>query len=227
VLRMKAIAAIAVAIVGVLAGLAMPAASQSVTAYEGARLIVGDGRVIENATLVVDGAKIAQAGTAADVRVPAGATRMSLAGKTVMPMLIDTHVHLSPTRDGIVRDLRLRAYYGVSAALSLGTDTFDVLDLRGQPTPGAARYLSAGRGITMPEPGRTRVPYWVTSEAEGRKAVEELASHKVDIVKSGWTRGTASTRSSRPSSTVRSSTRRTSEGSGSPRTSSSSRTRRD
>jgi imidazolonepropionase-like amidohydrolase len=180
---MKAIVAIAVAIVGVLAGLAMPAASQTVTAYEGARLIVGDGRVIENATLVVDGAKIAQARAAADVRVPAGATRVSLAGKTVMPMLIDTHVHLSPTRDGIVRDLRLRAYYGVSGALSLGTDTYQMLELRGQAIPGAARYLSAGRGITMPEPGRTTVPYWVTSEAEGRRAVEELAAHNVDIVK--------------------------------------------
>ena len=35
----------------------------------------------------------------------------------------------------------------------------------------------------MPEPGRTTVPYWVSSEAEGRKAVEELAAHKVDLVK--------------------------------------------
>ena len=181
--RVKAVAAVAVAIIGILAGLAMPASAQSVTAYEGARLIVGDGRVIENATVVVDGAKIAQAGAAADVRVPAGAARVSLAGKTVMPMLVDTHVHLSPTRDGIVRDLKLRAYYGVGAALSLGTDTYEVLELRGQAIPGAARYLSAGRGITMPEPGRTTVPYWVTSEAEGRKAVEELAAHRVDIVK--------------------------------------------
>jgi Amidohydrolase family len=57
------------------------------------------------------------------------------------------------------------------------------LELRGQAISGGARYLSAGRGITMPEPGRTTVPYWVTSEAEGRKAVEELAAHKVDIVK--------------------------------------------
>ena len=181
--RVKAVAAVAVAIIGILAGLAMPASAQSVTAYEGARLIVGDGRVIENATVVVDGAKIAQAGAAADVRVPAGAARVSLAGKTVMPMMVDTHVHLSPTRDGIVRDLKLRAYYGVGAALSLGTDPYEVLELRGQAIPGAARYLSAGRGITMPEPGRTTVPYWVTSEAEGRKAVEELAGHRVDIVK--------------------------------------------
>ena len=165
------------------AGFETPASSQTVTAFEGGRLIVGDGRVIENATLVVDGARIAQAGAAADVRVPAGATRVALAGKTVMPMLIDTQSHLGATRDAIVRDLKLRAYYGVSAALSLGTDSYEVLELRGQTVPGAARFLSAGRGITMPEPGRTTVPYWVTSDAEGRKAVEELAARKVDIVK--------------------------------------------
>jgi imidazolonepropionase-like amidohydrolase len=35
----------------------------------------------------------------------------------------------------------------------------------------------------MPEPGRTEAPYWVTTEAEGRKAVQELAAKKVDIVK--------------------------------------------
>jgi imidazolonepropionase-like amidohydrolase len=117
------------------------------------------------------------------VRVPAGATRVSLAGKTMMPMLIDTHVHLSNTRDALVRDLRRRAYYGVSAALSLGTDGYEPLDLRSQTIPGAARFLSAGRGITMQEPGRTTAPYWVTTEADGRKAVEELAARKVDIVK--------------------------------------------
>jgi imidazolonepropionase-like amidohydrolase len=168
---------------GALAGLARPAAAQSVTAYEGARLIVGDGRVVENATVVVDGARIAQAGGAADMRVPAGAARVGLAGKTVMPMLIDTHTHLGATRDALVRDLRRRAYYGVSAALSLGTDGYETLDMRGQPIPGAARFLSAGRGITMPEPGRTTVPHWITTEAEGRKAVEELSARKVDIVK--------------------------------------------
>ena len=82
--------ATAMVVVGCLAAFAAPASAQSVTAYEGARLIVGDGRVIEKGTLVVDGAKIVQAGAAADVRVPAGATRVNLAGKTVMPML-DRH----------------------------------------------------------------------------------------------------------------------------------------
>jgi imidazolonepropionase-like amidohydrolase len=181
--RVNVVAVTAVVTLGFLAGFAVPASAQSVTAFEGARLIIGDGRVIENATLVVDGTKIAQAGAAAEVRVPAGATRVNLAGKTVMPMIIDTHVHLSRTRDALIRDLRLRAYYGVSAALSLGTDGYELLDMRGRTIPGTARILSAGRGITMPEPGRTTVPYWITTEAEGRKAVEELAAHKVDIVK--------------------------------------------
>ena len=54
-----------------LVGFAIPVSAQTVTAYEGARLIVGDGRVIENATLVVEGTRIAQVGSTADVRVPA------------------------------------------------------------------------------------------------------------------------------------------------------------
>jgi imidazolonepropionase-like amidohydrolase len=157
--------------------------SGPVTAYEGARLIVGDGRVVDNATLLVAADKVAAAGAAGEVRVPTGATRVNLAGKTVMPMILDTHVHLGSTREALVRDLRQRAYYGVSTALSLGTDSYDVLDLRGHAMPGTARFLSAGRGITMPEPGRTTVPHWVANEADGRKAVAELAAHKVDIVK--------------------------------------------
>ena len=177
---MRRIDAIAAAVL--LAGPAIPAFAQ-VTAYEGARLIVGDGRVIESGTLVVDGAKLAQAGRAREVQVPPGARRVDLRGKTVIPMIIDTHVHLSTTRDGLLRDLRQRAYWGVSAALSLGLDGYALLDVRNQALPGAARFFSAGRGITMPEPGRTTAPFWVTTAAEGRKAVDENAAHKVDIVK--------------------------------------------
>ena len=183
--RVNVVAVVATIALGVLAGFAVPAVGQTgITVFEGARLIVGDGSApIENATLVVDGTRIAQAGRAADIRVPDGTTRVSLAGKTLMPMLIDTHVHLSPTRELLTRDLRQRAYFGVSAALSLGTDNIELIGMRAETIPNAARFFSAGRGITMPEPGRTTVPYWITTEAEGRKAVEQLAAQKVDIVK--------------------------------------------
>src|SRR5205809_214459 len=164
-----------------LVGFAISVSAQTVTAYEGARLIVGDGRVIENATLVVEGTRIAQVGSAADVRVPAGATRLSLAGKTVMPMIVDTHTHLSTTRDGLIRDLKQRAYFGVSGALSLGLDSFELLAMRNELIPGAARYFSAGKGITRIEPGRAT--FQINSEAEARKAVQENAAHRADIIK--------------------------------------------
>jgi len=177
---MRQVNAIAAAAAICLVGLAGPAWAD-VTAFENVRLIVGNGSVVENATLVIDGNKIVQAGQG--VSVPAGATRVNLAGKTVMPAIIDTHVHLSPTRDKLIRDLKMRAWFGVGAALSMGLDPYDLLDIRGQAIPGAARFLSAGRGITMPEPGRITAPHWITTEADGRKAIQELADKKVDIVK--------------------------------------------
>ncbi len=179
--RVNVVVIAAVVTLSILMGFGIPAFAQSVTVFEGARLIVGDGRVVENATLVVEGTRILQAGSAADVRVPAGATRVSLAGKTVMPMIVDTHVHLNTTRDALIRDLKQRAYFGVSAALSLGVDGFELLGMRNEIIPGAARYFSAGKGITRTEPGRPTIQ--INSEAEARKAVQENAAHRADIIK--------------------------------------------
>lgn len=183
----NAVALMAIFAIAAFGEIAVPARAQSpaVTAFEGARLILGDGsNPVENATLVVEGARIAQVGRAADVSVPAGAARVNLAGKTVIPMLIDTHTHLSQTRAGLTRDLQRRAYYGVSAALSMGTaDTDAELQVRGETAPGVARLFTVWRGITRPEPGRTTAPFWINSEQEGRKAVQELAARKVDLVK--------------------------------------------
>lgn len=151
--------------------------------FEGARIIVGDGSVIDNGAILVEGGKITRVGKAGEVQAPASAARVNAAGKTVMPMMLDTHVHLSPLRDPLIRDLKRRAYWGVSAALSMGTDPYNLLGVRGEDIPGAAKFLSAGRGITMPEPGRITAPYWINNEAEGRKSVEELQANKVDIVK--------------------------------------------
>lgn len=159
--------------------------SPAATAYANVRLIIGDGRpAIEDATLVVSGGRITAAGPSGQVQVPAGATRVSLTGKTVMPAIIDTHVHTSTTRDALVRDLQQRAAFGISAALSLGLDnTPATFDIRAQRAPGLARLFTAGRGITMPEPGRSDVPYWITTADEGRKAVQEQAALKVDFIK--------------------------------------------
>jgi imidazolonepropionase-like amidohydrolase len=171
-------AAAVAATVALISGFTVPASAQ-VTAYEGARLIVGDGSVVENGTLVVDGGRIVQAG--AGVAVPAGAQRVSLTGKTVMPMMIDTHVHLSATRERLIRDLKQRAYWGVSAAMSMGTDNLELLPMRSEVIPGAARFLSAGRGITRKEP--MRPTHQIETEDEGRKAVRDNKALNVEIIK--------------------------------------------
>jgi len=160
-------------------------APATVTVFEGARVIVGDARApIENASFVVNGSRFVTLGRTGDVRAPAGATRVNLAGKTVMPAIVDTHTHLSQTREALNDDLRRRAYFGVGAAMSLGQDTTDAsFQVRSQTMPGMARFFTAGRGITAPEPGRTTAPYWVTTTAEARKAVQENAAKKVDIIK--------------------------------------------
>lgn len=154
------------------------------TLFTGARIVVGDGQTIENGAFIVQGDRIMWAGPANQAKPPAGAARVDLTGKTVIPAIVDTHTHLNRERDALVADLERRAYYGVGAAMSLGQDDGDApFQIRNQVLPNAARYRTAGRGITMPEPGRNQIPYWITSADEGRKAIQELAARKVDIVK--------------------------------------------
>src|SRR6185503_15510412 len=120
--------------------------------------------------------RFTEVGRKGQLKIPAGAARVDLTGKTVMPAIIDAHKHLPVTRDALVNQLQQLAYYGIGTAMSLGQDTGDVaFQVRAETIPNAARLRTAGRGLTAPEPGRTEAPYWVKSEAEVRKAVQELA----------------------------------------------------
>src|SRR5262245_35210489 len=75
----------------------VPAGAQApsgVVAYEGARLIPGDGSpAIERAVLLVEGKRIRQVGPAGTVSVPKGATRVELPGKTLIPAFVNAHTH--------------------------------------------------------------------------------------------------------------------------------------
>jgi len=176
-------ALIASLLAGVAAACGRASEPGTLVVYEGARVIVGDGSTIERAVFTVDGGRFVAVGAAGSVDVPAGATRVDLGGKTVMPAIVDAHVHLNTTREALVGDLQRRAYFGVGAAMSLGSDVDDVpLALRAEVIPAAARFRSAGSGITRPEPGR-RVVHWVETEDEARKAVQAEAARQVDLIK--------------------------------------------
>src|SRR5438105_4443710 len=69
-------------------------AQQAPTLYEGARLIAGDGSApIENSAFLVVGNRIAQVGRKGEIAAPAGASRVDLSGKTVIPGIVDAHGH--------------------------------------------------------------------------------------------------------------------------------------
>lgn len=155
-----------------------------VTVFEGARLLTGDGQVVDDAVFVVSDDRFVAVGTADDVEVPRGASRVDLSGKTVMPALVNAHIHLSNDREERAEQLRHMAYYGAGTVVSLGLDEGDAaFDMRGISVQDGARSLTAGRGITSPEPGRSEVPFWVTTVDEARDAVRQLAERNVDMVK--------------------------------------------
>ena len=171
---------------GYLAPVALQAQQPAaVTVYEGARLIVGDGSApVADSAFIVENGRFTAVGQKGTLKVPAGAARVDLTGKTVMPAIIDAHKHLAVTRDALVSQLQHFAYYGIGVAMSMGQDTGDVaFQVRAETIPNAARMRTAGRGLSGPEPGRSEAPYWIKTEAEARKAVQEMAAKKVDLLK--------------------------------------------
>jgi imidazolonepropionase-like amidohydrolase len=74
--------------------------AQTATVFEGARLITGDGSTpIEDSAFVIEAGRITAVGRRGEVRAPAGAQRVDLAGKTVIPALVDAHSHIGYMRN--------------------------------------------------------------------------------------------------------------------------------
>lgn len=159
------------------------AATSTAVVYEGARVIVGDGTVIDDAAFVVDEGRIEAVAQRGALTVPEGTSHVDLGGMTVMPAIVDSHVHLSAGRESRIDDLERRAWFGVGTVINMGSDVDDQdLALRGESLPDAARFLSAGKGITRPEPGRNEV-HWIDTPAEGRQAVRAELARGADLVK--------------------------------------------
>lgn len=127
-----------------------------VRAYTGARLFDGTDRApIDNATIVVREGRIAAAGPASAVAIPAGAERISLAGKTVIPGLVNAHGHVNNT----ARDLGVYAAYGVTTVYSLGDekpDAFAARDSQNTPSLARSRVFVAGPVLNPKTPDEAR-----------------------------------------------------------------------
>jgi imidazolonepropionase-like amidohydrolase/ABC-type multidrug transport system permease subunit len=137
------------------------------TLIRDARIIVGDGKVIESGSILIQNGKIAQvfegaAPEASELRAEA----IDAAGKTVMPGLIDVHVHLgSPggfyedpksfvNQDAAGRALAQYLFSGVTAVKSAGDSTSSMLALRSRYNSGerlGAELFAVGPLFTTPK----------------------------------------------------------------------------
>ena len=153
--------------------------ASTATVFEGARVITGDGGVVEDGVFVVDGGRFTAVGKRGGVDVPAGAAHVDLSGKTVMPTLVDLHGHFgfqnvpagtmskeTYTRENLIDHLERLAYVGVGATIGVGdlvtrsdlkggrTNWGDVpLKMRDEVVPGAALFKTAGPGMAWPGSG--------------------------------------------------------------------------
>jgi imidazolonepropionase-like amidohydrolase len=172
--------------VSLLAAAAQAADPGAVKAFVGARLVDGTGRPpVEDAVLLVREGRVQAAGPRAQVTIPAGAQRIDLAGRTVMPGLVNAHGHVgetvglraSPelnTPENVRRHLGLYARYGITTVFSLGGDReggFRARDAQDSAALDRARVLVAGPVIGGATP------------EEARRQVDELAPQKPDVVK--------------------------------------------
>jgi imidazolonepropionase-like amidohydrolase len=142
-------------------------------------------------------------GPKAQLKAPAGAQTISLAGKYVMPGIINLHGHLGNvveltqdpknfTRANVEKQLKTYAQYGVTSMVSMGSDQDLIFQMRSEQRagrPSMTRIFTAGRGFTgkagypTTVPGMKGVPFEVAEKGEIDRAVSRLADQKVDIVK--------------------------------------------
>ena len=157
-------------------------AAAQTTAFVGGRVIDGTGKVIDNGVVVVTGNKITAVGPASTT-VPAGATRVDVKGKTLLPGLINAHGHVAGTvglrsddtagwtRENLARQLRTYAQYGVTTVFSLGDDRAPSFQLRDETATDRARLYVSG-----PVVGGD------TAEA-ARANLDKVLAMKPDVVK--------------------------------------------
>jgi len=125
---------------------------KKVTAIKGGTLIDGTGvEPVEDSLVLVEGSKITEVGRAKDVGIPEDANVLDASDKTVMPGLIDSHMHLMGMKtDNIMAETfvvpdgvkLLRA--GVSAGLLLNAGFTTVKDCGGPNALYIKRAIAEG-----------------------------------------------------------------------------------
>jgi len=175
-------------------------------AFVGGMLLDGyEAEPIHNAVVVIRGNRIVAADSAHKVQIPADAVRIDTRGKTIMPGLIDMHMHLDLIGHGdydryyqflqglerLPEAMPIAAKHMVRAGVTTGVDLgtpFQILDVRERIRAGeipGPRLIISGPWITRIKldgvpPGYELI---VDSAAEARRATRENIENGSDIIK--------------------------------------------
>ena len=189
------------------------------TLIRAARLIDGKGGPpVERGAVLVDNGRIAAVGTEEAVVPPEGAPVVELdyEGKTVLPGLVDCHVHLVGIGDGrmgdelttlpdevltlqAARNARAHLYSGVTTVRDCGAKNRTTFLLRQAVEMGitpAPRLVLSGRPVAIIGGHLSYFGIEATGTVECRAAVRQLVKEGADFIKITATGG--STRTSHP-----------------------------
>ncbi|MBM4184642.1 MAG: amidohydrolase family protein [Gemmatimonadetes bacterium] len=151
---------------------------------EGGTLIDGRGGApIEDAVVVVRGDRIWAVGRRGQVPIPAGANVIRTAGRTILPGLIDMHLHSYPWK------LPMYLAYGVTTVGDIHANTPWIIAqralLRSGVMQGPRLFVSGARviGGVGGAPERPLGDGYVTDVEEARQYVRYLAAIGVDMIK--------------------------------------------
>lgn len=176
-----------------------------VTVLAGGRLIDGyGGTPIENAVIVIDGNTIRTVGTQATVKIPEGAKVIDTNGFTMMPGLMDMHVHLmilghgdyehwfktyaSQWRDVVMpisaKELLMA---GVTTARDLGAPLEDIVAVKkrieADEIPGPRLFVSGPFLQHTAPPLEAKFRWEVKGADDARKKVDIVADGGADVIK--------------------------------------------
>jgi len=177
--------------------------------YEGGRLILGEGSAaVDEGSFVVQNGRITAIGRKERVTVPSNAAHINLSGKTVMPGMINIHVHIGYegytswgaeqyTAQNVWDHLQREAFYGVVATQSVGSSPTDP-SVQFQRDQAAGKFPQASRFLFMPgmaPPGggpdavllkgtnALHAVYEVSTAEQARTAVRGMAAKNIKHLK--------------------------------------------
>jgi imidazolonepropionase-like amidohydrolase len=171
----------------------------------GGRLIDGyGGPPIENAVVVIEGNTIREVGREGSVAVPAGARVIDTNGYTVMPGMMDMHVHLmivghgdydhwdrtypSKYRDVIMPiSAKQLLMAGVTTARDLGAPLEDIVAVRNRINAGeipGPRLFVSGPFLQKSNTPLTEKFRWIVKDPEdARRKVRQIVAGGADVIK--------------------------------------------